>query len=419
MENRTSSWRSRIVGHGLESPADLDANPKNWRRHPRPQREALATLLDEVGWVQDVIVNRRSGLLVDGHLRVALAADHGEATIPVVYVDLGEDEEALVLAALDPIGAMAVADRDILESLISELPKDAQAVNTLLDAVAASAGLALDEPAAGVGDPDEAPPSPPSPVTRRGDVWELGPHRVMCGDATSASDAAILLDGERPLWTWTDPPYGVAYSGKTSAALRLQNDSAGTIRELLDAAFAVTDTALEDGAAIYVAHPAGPLAIEFGAAFLAVGWHFHQTLVWVKDTFVLGHSAYHYRHEPIIFGWKGQRAGWHGGRDQASVFEVARPKRSLDHPTMKPVALIEAHLRNSTARGDLGYDPFGGSGSTLVAAHRLGRRCAAMEIDPRYVDVTVRRWQQHAGADAMLRADGRTFEQTQEERRGR
>jgi DNA modification methylase len=167
------------------------------------------------------------------------------------------------------------------------------------------------------------------------------------------------------------------------------------------------DTVLGPGAAIYVAHPAAALSITFGSCFLAQGWRLHQTLVWVKDSLVPGHSDYHYRHELVLFGHKaanGRRGrggkGWYGGNDATSVFEVPRPKASLDHPTSKPVQLVEAMVRNSSRTGEVILDPFVGSGSTLIAAERLGRRCFGIDIDPRYVDVAVRRWEAFTGQAA-------------------
>lgn len=217
---------------------------------------------------------------------------------------------------------------------------------------------------------------------------------------------------------WTDPPYGVEYEGGTKAHLTIANDQAEKLPDLLRHAFALADTVLAPGAPLYVAHPAGALSLVFGAAFTDVGWHLHQTLIWLKDAMVLGRSDYQYRHEPVLYGWKGRKRPWHGGRSQTSVFEIPRPKRSPDHPTQKPVQLVEAHLKNSSLLGELGYDPFCGSGSTLIAAHRLGRRCAAMELSPQYADVAVSRWERFSGESAILVGDGRTFAAVAMERHG-
>ncbi len=256
-------------------------------------------------------------------------------------------------------------------------------------------------------DPDAVPPLPADPISGTGDLWLLDRHRVLCGDSTNADDIARAMAGQQARCVWTDPPYGVDYMGGTTARLTIENDRAEGLDELLKAAFAAVDPVLADGAAIYVAHPAGVLSLTFGQRFVEQGWRLHQTLVWVKDTLVPGHSDYHYRHEPVLFGYKpaqGRRGrgarGWYGGNDATSVFEVPRPKASPDHPTAKPVALIAAMLRNSSRTDDVVIDPFFGSGSTLIACEQLGRRCVGVEVDPRYVDVAVRRWEQVTGKAA-------------------
>ncbi len=206
---------------------------------------------------------------------------------------------------------------------------------------------------------------------------------------------------------WTDPPYGVRYQGKTEKALRIDNDGAAGLEALLSESFAAADSALSPGARLYVAHPAGELSLTFGRCFVGQGWRLRQTLVWVKDAFVLGRSDYHYRHEPIYYGHKpgegriGRGArGWFGDNAQDSVIEVARPRASREHPTTKPPELVERCLRNSTRRGDLVLDPFAGSGSTLVACESSGRAARLLEADPRYCDVIVARWERLTGGRA-------------------
>ena len=255
-------------------------------------------------------------------------------------------------------------------------------------------------------------------MSRPGDLWQLGEHRVLCGDATVEDEVQRLFRTKRARWMWTDPPYGVEYEGGTSDRLTIANDDAAGLPGLLSAAFGHADAVLARGAPIYCASPAGKLSLVFGRAFEEVGWHFHQTLVWVKDGFVLGRSDYHYRHEPVLYGWKPPGHRWYAGRSQDTIFELPLPRSSPDHPTTKPVALVEAHLRNSSRRGSVGYDPFLGSGTTLIASERLGRRCYAMELEPRYVDVAVRRWQRFAGRDAVLDGDGRTFAEAEAVRDG-
>jgi DNA modification methylase len=405
-------WQNRIVGYGSEPPDQLLANPLNWRDHPQPQADALSGVLNDVGLVQNVIVNKRTGHLVDGHLRVKLAMREQQPDIAVTYIDVSPDEEHLILASLDPIGAMATADRDTLDQLLRTVSTDNESVMTLLADLAESAGVVGYGDTDGLTDPDEMPNPPAEPITQPGDLWLLGRHRLLCGDSTKAEDVARLMAGEKAHCLWTDPPYGVEYVGKTKDALKLQNDDADGLRGLLDESFANATKSCVDGAAFYIARPPGALSVTFGNAILDAGWRLHQELQWVKDSMVLGHSDYHIRHETVVFGYMpggGRRGrggdGWYGDNSQTSVFEVDRPKASPDHPTGKPVDLIVQQITNSSRSNDLTLDLFGGSGSTLIACEQTNRRCAMMEIDPTYCDVIVRRWENFTGQTAERASD--------------
>lgn len=248
-----------------------------------------------------------------------------------------------------------------------------------------------------------------------GEVYQaepIGGHRLLCGDSTNERDVAQLMQDDSADAMWTDPPYGVSYVGKTADALTIENDGAEGLEELLADAFGRADDALKPGAPVYVAHPAGALSLTFLQQFLATGWRLHETLIWVKDSFVLGRSDYHYQHEPILYGYTaggegrrgrgGENGCWYGDNAQASVFQVARPKRSVEHPTQKPVPLVAQMLHNSTLAGQIVYEPFGGSGSTLIACERLRRRCYVVELSPVFADVILRRWEKEAGRDALL-----------------
>lgn len=408
---KNQMWRNRIIGHGEEAPDQLLANPRNWRIHPKAQQDALEGVLDKVGWIQDVIVNQQTGFVVDGHLRISLAISRGEAKIPVVYVDLTPDEEALVLATIDPLAGMAVAAKDALEALLADVETADMAVEGLLEDLAREAGL--NGAKEGLSDPDDIPEAVES-ISKRGDVWLCGEHRVMCGDSTNAEDMARLMAGEMASLLWTDPPYGISYKGKTPEALEISNDGADELAALLLDAFMVAVHFIEVGSPFYIARPANAHSVIFGNAILVAGWHFHLELQWVKDSMVLGHSDYHVRHETIIYGWtpgpgrsgRGRHIGsrWYGSDSETTVFEIPRPKISREHPTIKPVALVDQHLRNSSRLGNIVLDSFLGSGTTMIAAERLGRRCYGMEIEPRYVDVAVRRWEIFTGKKAVREA---------------
>lgn len=415
-------WRNRIVGSGEEAPDQLVANPRNWRTHPGEQRDALRGSLSTVGWVQQVLVNQRTGHVVDGHARVEEALSRGEASVPVLYVDLDPDEEALVLATLDPISAMANTDDAKLADLLDGITVDDGGLATLLNALGGSTRKE------GLTDPDDVPPEPDDIGVARGDMWALGDHRVICGDATEGSDVGRLLAGTKVDLLWTDPPYGVEYEGKTEERLTIQNDGLGDRGTRTLVADALRHAALRPGGVFYIACPGGPIHLQFLLALEDVSLPLRQTLVWVKDRFVLGHSDYHYRHEPILYGatdgpdepldltakdHEFVAYGWAPGaahqrpnsRRLNTVWEIKRPVASRDHPTMKPVELVARAIETSSAPGAAVLDLFAGSGTTVIAAEQTGRRAYAVELDPRYVAVTLRRWEQFTGRSAE-RIDG-------------
>ena len=265
------------------------------------------------------------------------------------------------------------------------------------------------EPASLLTGDDDVPETPEEPRTKPGDLYVLGHHRLLCGDSTCITDVERLMGGRLAACMWTDPPYGVNYTGKTKDVLKIKNDAGIDLRELLNGAFSCATIVLQCGAAVYVAHPAGALNVTFGVCFLDAGWRLHQTLIWDKGTIVLGHSDYHFSHEPIFYGYtpgdgrfgRGGK-GWYGDDSQRSVLQFPKPSRNESHPTMKPVALVEYCLGNSSRPGDVVLDLFGGSGSTLIACEKTGRKCFMMELDPRYCDVIVTRWERATGKKAIL-----------------
>ena len=394
-------WANRIVGSGTEAPEQLLANPFNYRIHPKAQQDALAGLLNQVGWVQNIIVNQRTGHVIDGHLRVSLAISRSEATVPVVYVDLDEGEEKLVLASIDPLAAMAATDPEALRSLLAEVSVDDSALQAMLDAIPKA-------PKMGQTDPDEVPAERETNV-QRGDLYQLGIHRLMCGDSTDAGDVARLLDGAKPNLMVTDPPYGVNLD-------QGWRDRRGLNRMGRAQADAIAGDGQADWTPVWALSPspiayvwsaAGALQLVAGASLESAGYELRQQIVWVKTMAPLSRSAYHWKHEPCWYAVrKGATADWIGDRTQTTVFEAASPKHIMggstetkeDHPTQKPVECMERPIRNHT--GDV-YDPFVGSGTTIIAAERQGRRCFAMEVEPRYVQVAIDRWCAYTGGQAV------------------
>jgi DNA modification methylase len=353
----------------------------------------------------------------DGHLTI-LAGNHtfdamtaeGWDTGRAELIECSDDEARRINAADNRLGELPSPetgeryDSDALAELLAGLDGDYEGTGWTEDDLAALLAEDEPEPVGGGGDPDDTPEPPAEPLSVPGDLWLLGPHRLLVADCTDVAAVEKMLDGDRADCMWTDPPYGVNYMGKTKDALTISNDGADDLPGLLAGAYAVATVALKPGSAVYVAHPPGALHRVFLEAFFTAGWKFHEGLIWVKDAMVLGHSDYHFRHEPIMFGYtpgEGRRGrggeGWYGDNSQTSVFEVPKPSRSGDHPTMKPVALVTAMLANSCPRKGLVYEPFGGSGTTLIAAHQLGMRAAACEIDARYADVICRRFEEYAG----------------------
>jgi hypothetical protein len=429
----TVAWRNRIVGSGEESPDQLLGNPANWRIHPKAQQDALTGALDQVGWVQQVLVNRRSGFVVDGHARVALAISRGETTVPVLYVDLDLDEEALVIATLDPIGAMATADDAKLRALLADITVDDAGLLALLS------DLAGNDPKVGLTDPDEVPEPSEEPYVKAGDLWRLGDHRLLVGDAASAADVARLLDGSEPTLLVTDPPYGVELDPTwrdgvcnamgpaerpymridghpeadvaTRAPTRRHGRTVGHRNTTLSGdtradwseAFALVPS-LQVG---YVWH-ADVHAAQVAVGLERIGFEIVSQIIWDKGLFAMGRSWYHWGHEPC---WAVRRPGVPNlfvgtDRTQSTIWRAPSPKMIMggsteakyDHPAQKPVVLFETPIANHA--GDV-YDPFLGSGTTIIAAERLGRRCFAIELEPRYAQVAIERWANFTGETAV------------------
>ncbi len=410
-------WRNRIVGHGEVEAKGLLANPKNWRIHPKNQVDALAGVLSEVGWVQDVICNKRTGFVVDGHARVALAIKAGEK-VPVVYVDLSEAEESLILATLDPLSAMAVTNEDLLGSLVGSLEVSDDAVKALL------AELTGEKPSVGLTDEDACPEVQPDPITVPGDLWLLGSHRLLCGDSTSVDAVERLMAGEKADMVFTDPPYGVNFgvanhNPRAKHWEGIQNDdkTGDKLGEFLTGAFANLIIACVEAAPVYVWSASMAAGYDMLLALQRAGLHIQSSLVWVKNCIVLGQADYQWMHEPCWYGWTpGKNHYWAGGRALSTVWDHRKDaNQSYVHPMQKPVSLSETAIGNSCAAGGLVLDLFAGSGSTIIGCEKTARIGRLMELEPKYCDVIIRRWQEFTGKDATLDG-GRTFNELAAER---
>jgi DNA modification methylase len=347
-----------------------------------------------------VIVNRSTGEVLAGNHRVLAARELGWQQIAVCYVEVDDQHARRILLADNRTSDLAGYDTQALVALLEQTASSldgtgysADDLDVLLDSLSTEAPL---------GD-DVVPPLPAEPRCQPGEVVELGVHRLACGDACDAKLLDRLMTDEEAACVVTDPPYGAEYEGKTRERLRIQNDHATTISTLLPAVLERADRHVAQGAAFYVVSPSSSGRGVFIDALAGVGWGVRQSLVWVKDQMVLGHADYHHQHELVLYGYKprpgGGRlgrggSGWRGGTAAVSVFEVPRPRSAVEHPTMKPPELLAQFVRNSSRRGDLVLDPFAGSGSTLVACERLRRRARLVEVDPRYCDVIVRRYEQ-------------------------
>jgi DNA modification methylase len=386
---------------------DLIRNPKNWRRHPKTQKDALYGLLTEIGCADALIVRELADgrmMIIDGHLRAETTPD---ALVPVLVLDVTEEEADKLLFTLDPLAAMAESDSERIKALLLTVRTNSPAVEELFKRTAGNRlweVLHPDEVKEVQVWPDRADELREKWGTELGQLWEAGPHRLIAGDS---GDKAVVerlwADSELLLrMIWTDPPYGVNYGEKTNwvnehrggpGRRLIENDSLkpAVLQKLFATALSLAREHAIPGAAIYATVPSVFLKY-FIQGLEDGGFSYRHCLIWLKQTFVMGRADYHYRHEPILYGWIENGPHYFvDDRTHDSVFEVNRPMASDLHPTTKPVELIAKILANSSRSGDLIFDPFAGSGSTIVAAHQLGRVGYGCEIDPGYLAVSLER----------------------------
>lgn len=389
---------------------DLIPFARNSRTHSDEQVAQIAASIREFGWTNPILVDGANGIIA-GHGRLAAARKLGMAEIPVIVLDhLTDAQKRALVIADNKLALNAGWDTELLSSEIEGLGEEGFDLSLLGFNEAELAAL-LAEKTEGLTDPDDVPEPPADPVSVLGDVWLLGKHRLLCGDSTSVDDMERLTAGQAADMWLTDPPYNVAYEGKTKDALKIQNDSMGNeqFRQFLRDAYVAADAVLKPGAVFYIWH-ADSEGYNFRGAAQDAGWKVRQCLIWKKSVMVMGRQDYQWKHEPCLYGWKdGAGHLWAADRKQTTILEFEKPARNAEHPTMKPVALFEYQMLNNTKGGDIVLDSFGGSGTTLIAAEKNGRIARIMELDPKYCDVIVKRWQEFTGQEAIHEATGRTF----------
>ena len=390
---------------------------RNARTHSPEQVAQIAASIVEFGFTNPILAGS-DGVIVAGHGRLAAAQKLGLATVPVVVLDhLTPTQRRALIIADNRIAENAGWDEALLRIEMADLQDaDFDLSLTGFDADALAELMAGDEPQGeGQTDDDAVPDVAETPVSRPGDVWVLGGHRLLCGDSTVAESYDRVLDGEPVDMVFTDPPYNVNYANSAKDKMRgkdraILNDNLGDdFYDFLLAA--LTPTVAHCRGGIYVAMSSSELDV-LQAAFRAAGGKWSTFIIWAKNTFTLGRADYQRQYEPILYGWpEGAQRHWCGDRDQGDVWNIKKPQKNDLHPTMKPVELVERAIRNSSRPGNVVLDPFGGSGTTLIAAEKSGRLARLIELDPKYADVIVRRWQDWTGKQATREADGVAFDQ--------
>jgi DNA modification methylase len=395
--------------------AAITPYPQNARTHSDEQIELLANLMLRYGVDQPIVVDE-AGVILKGHGRRLAAIKAGFETFPVVMQrGLSDDDKRALRIADNQVALLAGWDQELMQLELGELKLHGFEL-PLLGFGDAELASFLNPANAGLTDPDEVPEAPAVPVSKPGDVWLLGDHRLVCGDATNAGDVALALGGSAPHLMVTDPPYGVDYNPKWRAEAGVNNNR-GKMGDVAndDRADWREAWVLFPGDAAYCWH-AGKYASTVQASLEAAGFEVRSQIVWAKDRFALSRGDYHWQHEPCWYAVrKGATGHWLGDRSQTTLWQIpAREDSGHGHSTQKPVECMKRPIENNSAAGDVLYDPFVGSGTTIIAAEMTGRACRALEINPAYVDVAVLRWQAFTGEQATL--DGQTFEQVKAER---
>ena len=387
-----------------------DYNPRKDLKPGDPEYEKLKRSIEQFGYVEPVIWNEQTGRVVGGHQRLKVLTDMGITEVDVVVVSLSDEKEKALNIALNKISgawdneklALVIADLQGTDFDVSLTGFDPEELDDLF----------RDDVKNGVKEDDfdvDAELEKPC-FSKAGDLWLLGDHRLFCGDSTKPETFDLLMNGKKTNLVVTDPPYNVNYEG---SAGKIKNDSMAEdqFEQFLLDAYLQMEAAMADDASIYVFH-SDSHGLAFRKAFDAAGFYLSGCCIWKKQSLVLGRSPYQWQHEPVLFGWKKKgKHQWYTGRKESTIWEFDKPKKNGDHPTMKPVALMSYPIMNSTMTGCLVLDPFGGSGSTLIACEQTGRVCYTVELDEKFCDVIVNRYRDQVGTAEKItcQRDGLTY----------
>ena len=388
----------------IEKLIPADYNPRKDLKPDDPEYEKLKRSIQEFGYVDPVIWNKTTGRLVGGHQRLKVLQQMGYEEVPCVIVEFPEDKEKALNIAMNKV--QGGWDKDKLMLLITDLQgSDFDVSLTGFDAAELD-DLFKDSLRDKIKDDDfdvDGELKKPA-MTKLGDVWTLGRHRLVCGDSTKAETFSSLMGKDKVNLVVTDPPYNVNYE---SGAGKIKNDNLGDSEfyKFLLAAFTNTEKVMAQDASIYVFH-ADTEGLNFRKAFSEAGFYLSGTCIWKKQSLVLGRSPYQWQHEPVLFGWKKKgKHNWYSDRKQSTIWEYDKPKKNGDHPTMKPVALIAYPILNSSMSNCIVLDPFGGSGSTLIACEQTDRICRMIELDEKYCDVIVKRFIECVGSSDNVKLE--------------
>ena len=395
-----------------------------WVRNPRTHSDAqvseIAASIEAFGFNNPILVDTKAGIIA-GHGRLLAAQKLGLTEIPVIVLDhLTEAQKRAYIIADNQLAINAGWNEDLLRAELAALQAEDFDVGVIgFEDEELARLLAAQDATEGLTDEDAVPALPETPTSALGDLWVLGTHKLLVGDATLPANVERLMAGDAADLIFTDLPYNVDYEGYTKEHLKIKGDrmSAAEFKQFLESAFRSCRTAVKPGASLYICHSSS-WQREFQNALEAAGFQVRCQIIWAKNTFAWGFGRYKFQHEPIFYlHVTGEKDAWYGNKSQSTLWQENKPAANRLHPTMKPVELIERALLNSCKAGDLVADLFGGSGSTLIACERRNRKARLMELDPKYADVIAQRWQEYTGKQAKLDGDGRTFDEVGRERR--